>query len=205
VNQNQNPLSQFIVDQLVVENRAGGNTYTLNESSVSPTRMTRGEDGVIREETICTLAKHAKFVDAGGNICTVALATGRVPSSEIEANRYEMITIIDQLRATSIPLEVCPYTLQFAHVVRGFLVPNPDHIADCGGHPDGCDHMRALIVERRKHSKAKWERDQSELKKLNESGAAQMLRDVVDAFGDVMNAHASQANRRAGLTGPGEV
>lgn len=200
-----NPLHRFVVDQLVPENRQGGGTYALNEDSVSPTRNRRCADGVIREETICTLAKHARFVDPAGNVCTVPLRTGRVFSQEVEAVRYEQIVVADQIRAGSIPLEVCPHTMQYAHLVRGPLVPNPENVIDCGGDVEGCEHMRKVIEDRRAVTRAKWEAEQVTARNLSEVDAKAMMQGVVEAFGDMlMNAQQQQKAGRQNLRGKGE-
>lgn len=197
------PLQQFVVDTLVPENRQGGGTYALSEASVSPTRWTRGEDGVVREETVCTLAKSAKFVDPDGNICDVALRTGRVLSQEMEAVRYEMVAVADQIRGGGLPLDECPHTFKFAHFKGGPLVPNPEGVVDCGGYPGGCSHMRAVIIDRRAGSRARWESEQA--KSMTKEAASEIFQAFADTFGEMLsNAQASQAKGKQKLRGTGE-
>lgn len=196
-------LQQFVVDQLVPENRQGGGTYALSEASVSPTRWTRGADGIVREETICTLAKSARFVDPDGNICDVALRTGRVLSQEIEAVRYEMIVIADQIRGGAVALDECPHTFKFQHFRSGPLVPNPDNVVDCGGRPGGCEHMQAVIAERRKGSRLRWEAEQA--KSVTKEAASEIFSAFAETFGEMLtNAQAAQANGKRQLRGKGE-
>lgn len=203
-----NPMERFVVPQLVPENRQGGGIFALSNESVAPIRMVRGPDGIPREETICTLAKSARFVDRDGNVCTVPLRTGRVMSNDVEAVRYEQVMLIDQLRGGSIPLEVCPHTMQFVAFKPGQLVPNPNNVIDCGGHPEGCQHMQAVIDERRAVSRAKWQADQRQVEELSKGDVKAMFEGFAEAFGDTLgnalDAHSARQASKQGLRGKGE-
>lgn len=200
---NQHP-NQFVVDQLVPENRQGGGIYQLNELSVSPTRIVDiDEDGHQVEETIMTLAKSRKFVDRDGNICEVALRTGRVMSHEPEAVRYEQIVEADCIRTGQLPLDECPYTYKYQHIKGGPLVKVPEDERDCGGQPGGCKHMKKLVSDRRTKSRARWEKEQLDFKKLSEGDVKQMLEGMGKVFGEALAS--AQANGRARLrSGKGE-
>jgi hypothetical protein len=85
---------------------AAGRVYQLTEASASPTRIAgRTEDGMPREETIPAI-KSEKFVDPAGNVCDVALRTGRVISNDAVGERYEQKMRKDQILAGSLPLGV---------------------------------------------------------------------------------------------------
>jgi len=195
--------SPFIVNQLVPENRQGGGIYQLSELSVSPTRLvTIDEEGLPIEETIPTAAKHAKFVDRDGNVCDVALRTGRVPSEEPEAIRYEQLVLFEQIRGNCLPLAVCPYTEAFRHIKGGPLLRPPPGASDCGGKPDGCDHIRAEIARRRGAARARHDKQQLQFRRMGEGDIREMLEAFGKVFGDAV-AGAAQAGR-ANLRGPGE-
>lgn len=182
----QNP---FVVHSLVPENREHGGVYQLTQDSVSPTRMVGSdENGDLIEETICALAKSAKFVDKDGNILDVPLRTGRVPSEEPEAVRYEMITVADQIRGNHLPLAFCPFTTQFMHLKGGPLVKPRHGERDCGGDPGpmGCDHMEAIIVKRREDSRRRWDNEQLKLKKMQESDVKEMMEAMGKTFGEAI-------------------
>lgn len=198
-----NPLSQFIVTELVPENRGNeGRAFQLTENSVSPTRIIRRNIfNETIEETICPLAKHANFVDSDGNIVTVPLRTGRVLSSEPEAVRYEDVVINDQLLAGSFPLEMCPHTQLYRSTVRltrgGRLIDEPlvdgDPIEDCGGRPgaerleEACPHMRALVQKRREHALDKNIIRERELTKMTPEQANNLLSGMAQALGIAQN------------------
>jgi hypothetical protein len=134
---------------------AAGRVFQLHEGSVSPTRVVeRDEDGFAREETICALAKHELFVDKSGNVCTVPLQTGRVLSQDSDAERYEMIMRRDQILGGSLPLSECPYTAEYRKWTgTPTLVKVPKGEQDCGGRPEGCEHLHRIIESRREKSR----------------------------------------------------
>jgi hypothetical protein len=179
----------FVVQSLVPENREHGGVYQLTQESVTPTRFVEvNEDGVVIEESICALAKSAKFVDKDGNICDVPLRTGRVPSEEPEAVRYEMIVLAELIRGGQLPLASCPYTTEYRHIKGGPLVKPPEGEADCGGSngPMGCAHMKKVVEKRRKESRKRYDAQQLNLKKMQESDVKDMLEAFGKTFGDAI-------------------
>lgn len=185
--QDQNPLARFVKDRLEPE-RAGDQVYVLNDTSVSPTReIATTEEGFMIEETIMTLAKSARFVDRAGNVTDVALRTGRVLSNEPGAAWYESYMVVELIRAGSLPLSHCPFTLAFGFVRKGPLVPKVDgkEGVDCGGHPEGCEHMKKVIDARRKVSHAKWQKDQHQLEQLSKDQVTAMMTGMAESFGAV--------------------
>lgn len=180
----------WVRTSLVPEGRNGsdGRSYQLNADSVSPTRIIEiGEDGLPVEETICALAKHERFVDPSGNVCDVALRTGRVPSEEPEAQRYEQVVIADLIRQNQLPLRCCPYTLEYRHIKGGPLIKPPKGAEDCGGHPDGCAHMKAEIEKRRRVARAKYDKQEQQAKTMSKDDVKQMLEGIAETFGDLKN------------------
>jgi hypothetical protein len=199
VNTNRNNaglLSGFVVDSLQPERLSEqGRAYQLNDTSVSPVRII-GHDkfGNPIEETICTLGKWANFVDRMGNVVTIPLQTGRIPSRAPEVQIYEQITVTEQIGAGSIPLEMCPHAAPFG-ALRGKLVSEEIEeglgTADCGGRPgaerleQSCPHMQALIKVRRKLSVELDEQRKREYMQMTPAQAAKWVEDMRNAFGIV--------------------
>ena len=179
----------FVVQSLVPENREHGGVYQLSQESVTPTRFIEvNEEGVAIEESICALAKSEKFVDKDGNICDIPLRTGRVPSEEPEAVRYEMLVTADLIRGGQLPLRLCPYTTEFRHIKGGPLMKPPEGEEDCGGAngPMGCAHMKKVIEKRRKESRKRYDAQQMNLKKMQESDVKEMLEAMAKTFGEAI-------------------
>lgn len=197
-----NPLAQFVRPQLVPETERGEGVYQLTDDSVSPTRLVRIDEdsGLEIEETVCALAKHAKFVDRDGNVCDVALRTGRVLSMEPEATRYEQVMYADLIRGQMVPLDACPNTLRYQHFKPGPLVDRGKGKtgADCGGRPAGCEHMLAVVEERRERARKKFDAQQIQLKSMSDDQAKQLMEIAGKAFGNIMAA-ASAASAKANL------
>lgn len=193
---NPNPLSQFVVNQLVPEGRnEQGRAYQLTDSSVSPSRIVSiDDDGNEIEETICALAKSQKFVDRDGNICEVPLRTGRVLSMEPEATRYEDIMTHDQIRAGGMPLEACPFTLAYRHIKGGALIkPRKKGDEDCGGSPgaqklkDACSHMQAIVAERRERALKRTLNEDAKMKALKTDDVAALMKAMVEGLGQKLD------------------
>lgn len=204
-----NPLAQFVVNQLIPEGRnEQGRAYQLNEASVSPVRVIQiDDDGNELEETICALAKSAKFVDRDGNICDVPLRTGRVFSMEPEAERYEQIVVHDIIRGGQMPLESCPFTNEFRHIKGGPLIkPRDASDVDCGGRPgaqrlhDACPHMQKVIAERRERARIRTMKEDDKMRVMRPDDVAQLVKTLGEAFGDKLAAQAKpgRANIRDG-------
>lgn len=180
--------SPYEVDQLRLEQRAEGRVYQLTYDSVSPTRVIgRDKNGLPIEETVCALAKSARFVDLHGNVCDVPLRTGRVYSEEPEAVRYEYIITKELIGQGQLPLAECPYTMDYKNFVGGPLVKPPPGESDCGGKPDGCEHMQRIIEARRKVGREKWKADQDAVNTMSTGEAAALLQKLTRAIGMVQD------------------
>jgi hypothetical protein len=189
-----NPLSQFVVDSLVPDNRSEqGRAYQLNDTSVSPIRIVGYENGIEIEETICALAKSAKFVDRDGNICDVPLRTGRVLSNAPEAVLYEQILVTDLIRQGQIPLEACPHTTDFRSIVgrnTPLVKPPEGYEGNCPGSGGAqtlersCIHMQKLIKERREASALRASKEDEKLKQMKPSDVAALVKELGEAFGE---------------------
>jgi hypothetical protein len=147
-------------------------TYWLKPDSTALTRVVdRDEDGVETELTICAFSKWDYFVDKSGNVCEVPLSNGRVPSGEPEAERYEIHVVREQIVNGGLPLEECPHTTRYAHIMGaangGALVKPPAGYTSCQGKRRpadlplnveffGCEHMEAIIRRRRERSYKEW-------------------------------------------------
>jgi hypothetical protein len=152
-------MNENVTDRLTLP--SSNRFYKLDENSASPVRVAGTDEyGLPREETICALAKVEKMVDRKGNIRDVPLATGRVPSSEIEVERYEAMTRIGLIRDGWLPLGECPFTQEYKKQTgRQSLIPSKGEDA-CDGAPDGCKHLKPQIEIRRKKAKAEFEMQQ---------------------------------------------
>ena len=172
--------SDFIGASIRPERSSSTETYTLTKHSVTLTQQVRDAAGKLREESICILP-HRKFVDPAGNVVDVPVRTGRVPSSEPEATRYENVTVNEQIIEGSIPLESCPYSTEAKHLIYGPYVLVPKGADDCGGKPDGCEHLWSIIKMRRATTRAKWEAELPERKTMTPDEAAAIVRAMRDA------------------------
>ncbi len=140
-------------------------SYWLKPDSTTLTRVIDRDDmGVATEMTICAFSKWDYFVDRGGNVCEVPLSNGRMPSAEPEAERYELHVVREQILNGCLPLEECPHTTRYAHIMGavngGALVKPPAGYKPCPGKkrladlpPNveffGCEHMEGVIKKRR--------------------------------------------------------
>lgn len=172
----------FVSQRLEPQRSANNLSYRLTRESVSLTRRVRGEDGVVREETVPAIYSR-KFVDQAGNVCDVLLRTGRVKTFEPEAVRYEQVCVIDQVTNGCIPLESCPYSSEAKHIIGGPYIKPPKGVESCAGAADGCVHMKEVIAERRAITREEWEKQQPARKTLTMDEAATLVRSVRDAFG----------------------
>jgi hypothetical protein len=206
----------FVSNRLKVERMDGDDVYTLNQQSVSPViELEISDDGVSIEQTIMTLAKSAKFVDRGGNVCDVALRTGRVLSNETGAASYEQYMMVDLIRGGQVPLAACPNTVQFS-----YIKPNPDGTGrphklikdsegeDCGGLPSGCPHIWKLIDKRRAAVKKRIAAEAANIGSMTKEQAEAMASSfgaiAGDAIRQALGDKGSIKTARKGLQGPGE-
>lgn len=202
-------LDQFVVDRLTPERQNGGGVYRVTADSVSPTRVI-GEDpetGLPIEETVCAAAKAAKFVDPDGNVCEVALRTGRVYSDAPECERYELLIMRDLISQGQLPLASCPHTTEFRHIRRGPLVALPEDPKEakdaerCQGKPEGCAHMQKVITDRRARARIKWDKHQAAVSSMD----ARTVEKMMTEFGKLFNGGGtSGASKGALVKGQGE-
>jgi hypothetical protein len=110
----------------------------------------RNSDGVNIEEKVCPIVGEL-FVTRAGNVAHHPLECGRVASPD--GARYGQGLREEGIRDHGwLPLGECPYTERYHHLVKGPLVAPPDGERDCGGKPDGCEHLHRVMTERRARS-----------------------------------------------------
>jgi hypothetical protein len=187
--------------------------YQLDPNTVSPTREARvDEAGIPVEETICAFSAHALFVDRAGNVCDVPLSNGRTASKTQAEENYKQLKISEQIASGALPLNYCPHTDAFTWVKPGRLVPPAAGVKPCppkngqaDGEPDGCVHMKAIIEERRKRTRAAWEAQQKHNASMSLDDARTIAEETAKAFGNTLataiaergGAGAARANLRA--------
>ena len=189
----QNP---FVVDSLRPERiGGGGGIYQLSENSVNPTVITGvDEAGMPIEETV-PAAYSKKFVMPDGGINTVPMRTAAVFSMEPEAERYEQIVTRDIISRGAMPLTACPYTHEYKHIKGGPLAKVPPGESDCGGAPGAtsaencCPHMKLVIAERVKKSRAKHDKQQAQVASMKLADVERLQEATVKAFGQALAAH----------------
>jgi hypothetical protein len=184
----------FTVGQLrpPSDTRAGG-VYQIEAGSASPTRVV-GRDKLGRpiEETIPT-CYYQNWVDPGGNVMKVPMRTASVFSLDAEAKRYEDETTIDLLRSGWLPMHLCPLTPVFRNVTHTpYLVDNPERVEDCGGKPDGCEHLRPIVAERQRLAKLRYQEQEEQFARMNPSQATDLLRRLAQSL-DVVEGIAERA------------
>ena len=203
--------SPFVVNSLRPETMTGqvGGVYQLTNASVSPTRVIgRDEIGMPIEDTVP--AAHWKyFVHPCGEPNKVVLRTAAVFDMSPEAERYEIQTTRDLVSQGWIPLGMCPYSYELAHVTGGAFVKVPDGERDCGGKPDGCEHMKRVMETRRARARAKYESEEAVLQARTREDNERMIAAVSEGVGMAMARYADprQAKRAAtvALSGRGEA
>lgn len=174
---------------------AAGRVYQLTDSTVSPTRVAgRTAEGLPLEETIPAI-KSEKFVDPAGNICDVALRTGRVISNDAVGERYEQQMRRDQIAAGSLPLGECPYTAEYRRWTNSptLLGEVPPGVTPCAGVPTGCEHLKPVIESRRARTRAKWESEQVQRDGMTQAQAEGLVKAMAAGLG----AGAAEAPRNA--------
>jgi hypothetical protein len=202
--------SPFVVSSLRPETMTGqvGGVYQLTNASVSPTRIIgRDEIGMPIEDTV-PAAYWKYFVHPCGAINKVVLRTAAVFDMSPEAERYEIQVTREIVGQGWIPLAMCPYSFELSHVTGGAFVKVPDGEKDCGGKPDGCDHMKSVIASRVARAKKKHDDDERALHAIKHEEAERMIAAVSEGVGIAMARHADpKAARKAmssHLAGKGE-
>jgi hypothetical protein len=164
------------------DTRAGG-VYQIDASSSAPMRIV-GRDKLGRpiEETIPTVYYHV-WIDPSGNVLKVPMRTSSVYSIDGEAARYEQDTTIDLLRSGWLPMHHCPYTPVFRNVTfTPYLVANDDRVDDCGGKPDGCEHLKPILAARRRLDKERHAEQEEQFARLNPSQASDLLQRLAQSL-----------------------
>jgi hypothetical protein len=164
---------------------AAGRVYQLTEASVSPTRIAgRTENGMPCEETIPAI-KSEKFVDPAGNVCNIALRTGRVISNDAVGERYEQQMRKDQILAGSLPLGECPYTAEYRRWTNSptLLGDVPPGVTPCQGAPGGCEHLKPVIAKRLERTRLKWESEQVKSDGMTQAQAEGLVKAMAAGLG----------------------
>lgn len=198
---NQSP---FVVENLTPRNNTGQPTatYELTKASVSPSRVVgRDRRGFPLEETVPTVYWQP-FLMLDGGINKVPLRTGSVFSMQAEAVAYENETVTELVTLGCIPAWLCPHSTKFQHITGGPFVPGGQ---DCGGKPEGCEHIHAIAAARKADV---LERYNAEAKLLADKEAeryANMTNSIVEGVGAAIAKHAvaqgstTAASRKANL------
>ncbi len=210
--------SQFVVTELRPETSAGGRagSYQLTANSVSPTRVVGVDDvGMPIEETIPACYSRW-FVGLDGCEKDIPMRTAAVFSMETEAERYEHQVMREIIRAGQMPLEACPYTFEYKHIKGTSLVKVPAGASDCGGSngrtdsfgkPVPCEHMLAVMTERKRQALIRHEKIQRSAQIMKPEDVQRMHDQMADSIGAAIARHtdpkAAKARLRAGV-GEGE-
>lgn len=196
-NPSADPQSAFVTDKLNPRNAMGApkeRAYELNANSIHPTVIVgRDANGFPIEETRPP-AYSRRFVHPDGGINWVPLRTGAVYSKDPSAERYELLQLKDLLSNGWIPLECCPFTNEYRHIVGGSFVTPRNGETDCGGDkraldasiPDGslgCEHLRAVVKNRLERSRERWQADQKRQDMLKTEDVKTLLQGVFDQVG----------------------
>jgi len=202
-----NQQSPFVVDMLQPQTMTGQRhkAYQLTPQSVTPTRIVGSDDlGMPIEERV-PIAYSRKFVGLDGCAKDVPLRSAAVFSSEEEALRYERATVADIVRAGQLPLDECPYTNAYRYIKGGPLVRPPAGADDCGGNVGGCDHMQTVIKARQQVARAKWDKEQEQLRQMKPEDAERLAATIAEGVGRAIAANDPKSNRRNLAQGKGEA
>lgn len=202
------PHSPFVRDTLVPDTVDGGHNrfYQLNEYSVCPTRIVGSDELGMPIEERYPIAYSEKFVGLDGCIKDVPLYSAPVPDNEESAIRYKNSVLRDMIRGGQLPLASCPYTSEYRDIKRGPLVAIPAGDEVCDGKPDGCEHMQKVIKARLATWRAKWDREQEQIRSMKPEDAERIAASVAEGVGRVLaNASDLRPNRRAMARTTGEA
>lgn len=120
-----------------------------------------------------------------GGINKVPLRTGSVFSMQAEAVAYENEITTELVSLGCIPAWLCPHSTKFQHITGGPFLPGGQ---DCGGKPEGCEHILALSEERKAGVK---ERYDAEAKLLADKAAEEykkMVAGIVEGVSEGVGA-----------------
>jgi len=183
---NQSP---FVVENLTPKNSTGAPTatYELTKASVSPTRVVgRDSRGFPIEETVPT-TYWRPFLMLDGGINKVPLRTGSVFSMQAEATAYETETVTELVSLGCIPAWLCPYSTKYAHITGGPFVPGGQ---DCGGKPEGCEHIMALSEARKARVREVYDAEAELMANKEAERYTKMTNSIVEGVGAAIARHA---------------
>ena len=189
--------SPFVVDSLRPQGSDGrGRSYQLDANSVSPTIVVGYDElGMPIEETI-PHTHYRKIVTPMGYVNNVPLRTCVPATMEPEGVQYENMVMTDLIRNGWLPLSECPYTFAYSHIKAGSLIPVPDGAKDCGGAPDGCKHLRDVMVKRREISQARHDKVQATAKTMKVEEVERMIGMMSKGVGEAIAETAKPARSR---------
>lgn len=203
--------SPFVVDSLRPETLggSGGRVYQLTAASASPTRIIgRDEVGMPIEDTV-PAAKWLWFVHPCGAPNKVPMHTAVAIGSIADAEKYEIATTRNLIASGWIPLWVCPYTFEYKHVTGGPFVKVPEGESDCGGHPEGCSHLKAVMRVRTERALKKHGDEEARLTRMRHEDTERLVAAMSEGVGQVLARHADpraakKAQAASMATGRGE-
>ena len=176
--------SQFLRTTLVPERIGGGKTetYQLTADSVHPTKVVgRDEYGQVIDETI-PICKHREFVTRSGCINNVPIRTAPGNAPDHEALQIEQYTIARVIRNGFLPVDECPFTLDYRTIVGGPLVkPKAGEVA-CEGKVGGCEHLHRVMAMRRERSLAQWRAEEDKAARMKSEEIANLATAVGQAI-----------------------
>lgn len=150
--------------------------YWLEHGTTSPSRIVgRDELGRAIEETV-PAAYSRMFVMPDGCANDVPMRTwcGTYSSAPQDVS-YEQTTTRDLILAGAMPLDVCPFTDEYAHITGGKLARTSAGETNCGGKPDGCEHMKKIMTARQALARSVHDKQQIEASNLTASQVQKMM------------------------------
>lgn len=141
-----------------------GRDVDIGMGNASPATFIVGKDSLGRpiEAVDCPYDEKIEMVDVQGNQLWVPLACGRAYNPSQAARIYAERTLRERIEDGFLPVDECPYTAKYTHVVKGPLATPPAGVSDCGGKKGGCEHLLAIRDARREAVRAVVERGATE-------------------------------------------
>lgn len=175
--------SDFVNSGALSPQRIGGNSkfYELTSASVTPTRVLVDADGNVTEERI-PVHYSTLWVGIDGCVKDVPMRTSAVFSMEPAHATYEQIMTADMIRGGQLPLAACPWTHKYSFLTGGTLARSKTPGEDCGGKPDGCEHMKAVIAARLATAVKKRE----DLERIDNAKSEKQIMQMAKTIGVVM-------------------
>lgn len=187
-----NSVSDFVNSGALSPQRIGGNSkfYELTSSSVTPTRVLVDAEGNVIEERV-PVHYSQLWVGVDGCVKDVPMRTSAVFSMEPAHAGYEQIMTADMIRGGQLPLHACPWTHKYSFLTGGTLARSKSPGEDCGGKPDGCEHMKAVIAARLGTALKKREDLERVDNAKSEKQIMQMAKTIGVVMSDIQEARAS--------------